>query len=186
MRRGFTLLELVVVLTVLVALAGVVVLLADNTTNRAAKQATLTTMTTIRDASATFQTQMGNLPNTLRDLYIQPTGAAAYDPYMRRGWNGPYLQGAGTPYVVNAASGFSADYGAAGDPAPVDGWNRPMVLQYPNAAATIDPNQRLLFARLVSAGPDGIIQTPESVLYPTPQQRGDDLVVFLQRPDVAP
>ena len=36
------------------------------------------------------------------------------------------------------------------------------------------------FARLVSAGPDGILQTPAETI-PVRTNRGDDLVLFLNR-----
>jgi len=46
--------------------------------------------------------------------------------------------------------------------------------------------ERDLFTRIVSAGPDGIVQTPPNVLNPPVDQRGDDVVLFLSRPDIAP
>jgi hypothetical protein len=128
----------------------------------------------------------------MRDLFIQPTGAPSFNPVTGRGWRGPYLLGAGGTYQVNAGNGFigsatlqspEAPYGAGGDPAVMDAWLHPIVIQAPSSVATTDPNQQAVYTRLVSAGQDGIIQTSPDILYPSPTQRGDDVVVFLMRAD---
>jgi hypothetical protein len=46
--------------------------------------------------------------------------------------------------------------------------------------AGADPRK---YARLVSAGPNGVIDTLESVGMPTTAQRGDDVIMFLFVPD---
>ena len=51
----------------------------------------------------------------------------------------------------------------------------------PAAGAGSEPGVN--FVRLVSAGPDGVINTPESVAMPTPDQRGDDVILFLFHDD---
>jgi hypothetical protein len=161
----------------------------------AAKNQSLTTtadasLAAVRDAivgnaaGPGYVADTDGLPATLRDLFIKPAGGAAFDPQTARGWRGPYLSSPTTGYAVDAARQFTYAYGKAGDPAPADSWGQPIVLQVPTAAAT--PADRKTYARLVSAGPDGILQTPADVLYPMPTTRGDDLVVFLYRPDVAP
>ena len=51
-----------------------------------------------------------------------------YDPAYRRGWRGPYLLNPGADYP--SAAGFTA-YWRGGDPAVLDGWGRPIVIQNP-------------------------------------------------------
>jgi len=95
-------------------------------------------------------------------------------------------------------------YGQGGEPAVGDPWGNPYVLQIPAAEAFDAPSEaaRFRYARLVSAGPDGVLQTPcFSGASPTAAQRrllrlagrlpdgstaprGDDLVLFINRPDL--
>jgi hypothetical protein len=59
-----------------------------------------------------------------------------------------------------------------------------MVIQWPAVGTDAE---RKLYVRLVSAGPDGLLQTRADVLYPDPAtDRGDDLVLFFRRADVQP
>lgn len=102
-------------------------------------------------------------------------------------------------------------YGFPGEPALLDPWGAPYVLQIPppqafvlsgGGLAPVGETERFRYARIVSAGPDGILSTPcfyvntnatGSVWGPTqrrasifagrPEDRGDDLVLFLHRPD---
>jgi type II secretory pathway pseudopilin PulG len=114
---------------------------------------------------------------------IEATSAWTYDPVSSRGWSGPYIDHAsgvlGT-YGVNASAGFTENYGESGDPCPVDAWGRPIVLQQPVAAGSIHSNISVNYARVVSAGKDGVLQTPSDVLEPSSQQIGDDLVLYLR------
>ena len=102
-------------------------------------------------------------------------------------------------------------YGFTGEPAIIDPWGNPYVLQIPppqafasgnGSLADIDDDERFRYARIVSAGPDGILTTPcffgntncsgsawgparwrDSIFAGRPADRGDDLVLFLSRPD---
>jgi len=154
-----------------------------------------------------------------------------YDPIAARGWRGPYLQR--YPGVQNADKerlglfpaatdrrtssdttffdrGFFYDsvhshYGQPGYRAVGDAWGNPIVLQIPPDDAFVAPTEakRWRFARLVSAGPDGVLHTPryDSSILDTASRRrsarlagmaldssvtarGDDLVLFLNRPDI--
>jgi hypothetical protein len=104
----------------------------------------------------------------------------SYDSISRRGWNGPYVQHTGGTYTVNNTAGFTQAYGENGDPTVLDGWGRPIVLQRPSVA---QPN---LHARLVSAGPDGVISTPTNQQFPAKSSCGDDLVLYLRTADQRP
>jgi prepilin-type N-terminal cleavage/methylation domain-containing protein len=134
------------------------------------------------------------------DLYPAFTN---FDSVAQRGWRGPYARNVQPVQNAEAARaglfpaagdrrwpedetfqarGFYAVvsgcvtswYGTAGLPALADPWGNPIVLQVPQAAFG--------YARLVSAGPDGVLRTPCSEFAPT--NRGDDVVLFLNRADV--
>lgn len=189
-RSAFSLLELVVVMAILVVLAGLVILEIGNFQERASVETTKTTLNTVRDAingtgagqgyrqdMRSFPTTQPteSLPSTLANLYVAPASATLYNPVTRLGWHGPYLSGDMGMFQIDVGTGFTTNYGVANDPAPLDAWNHPIVIQIPS-----DPT----YARLVSAGPDGTIQTPLTVLDPPTSMRGDDVVLFLLRPDL--
>ena len=96
-------------------------------------------------------------------------------------------------------------YGQPGYRAIGDQWGNPIVLQIPPDEAFVTPSneKRWRYARLVSAGPDGRLSTPRydssildidrrrrdarlAGLQPdgSTELRGDDLVLFLTRPDI--
>ena len=154
----------------------------------------------------------------------------------RRGWHGPYLREAAGEFPAEAAArpGFYPElsglllpadflnrkdggsvYGFPGEPAVNDPWGNPYVLQipppqaFPGASTNIAEETRFRYARIVSAGPDGILETPcfsrnSTNHYATSwnertrrlsrqaglidrddrSARGDDLVEFLLRNDI--
>lgn len=134
-----------------------------------------------------------------------------YDRLARRGWRGPYVQNAQgamntnellqgrypAPHDRRSATdqtflerGFYAgEYGTTNDLVLADPWGNPIVLQFPTNA--LDDDELLGYARLVSAGPNGVLDTPRDKLggrredQPgTDSNRVDDLVLFLKRADV--
>jgi hypothetical protein len=129
------------------------------------------------------------------DLLRAPAGAPTWSPATRTGWNGPYLHVTGATYAVDATRGFTSVYGSDGDPTLMDGWRNPIVLQIPSwsGAGSPDPVD-VRHARLVSAGPDGVVQTPTSdaaaapgtARFPSRSACGDDVVVYLQVADERP
>lgn len=55
------------------------------------------------------------------------------------------------------------------------------MIQVPTTGVGSEPGVN--FVRLVSAGPDGVINTPENVAMPTTTERGDDIILFLFHDD---
>ncbi|WP_254508035.1 type II secretion system protein [Anatilimnocola floriformis] len=114
-----------------------------------------------------------------------------------RRWQGPYPLHSGSEYFVTdtdtsltTGTNFTNRYGVGdattciGDPTIIDAWGNPIVIQEPdfNSNNITDEIDRQ-HTRLVSAGRNGIIDTPPDVLMPTVAQRVDDVVVFLFRHD---
>ncbi|MBR1871148.1 MAG: prepilin-type N-terminal cleavage/methylation domain-containing protein [Kiritimatiellae bacterium] len=124
----------------------------------------------------------------------------------------PALDGLLLPGEWNDPARASA-YGFTGEAAIADPWGNPYVLQVPppqawTNVATVSATERFKYARIVSAGPDGILSTPcfrpnETNMTETAWNaitrrisrqagrdggnvalRGDDLVVFLLRNDI--
>lgn len=219
LRAGLTLIELVVVLVILVALAGLLVPLLGNFTKDSREQATRTTLANVaraivgtggyeqamrfaRDANGVAFGAATGLPWPGQDevdagranhpqlnyLFFAPVEDATsleplldYDPISQTGWRGEWLDAsAATSYdlVGLGAAGFLDRYGEQGDLAPLDGWGRPIIIQLPGASPAGRPN-----ARLVSAGPDRILDTPPDVPTPTLLEKSDDLVLYLFRED---
>jgi len=184
-RAGLTLLELLVVLVVLVALAVVVVpMLSDLRFGREGEErktpqqiVTEQTLLQVRAAILGADGQKGlwpdlaqreaDLPQTIAELFVPRVGWPDFDPNTRLGWRGPYLLSNGARYGATDA------YGNADDPAVLDGWGWPIVIQIPDAE----------HIRLVSKGEDGVLDTPPAVNLPTLAACGDDVILFLRVAD---
>lgn len=201
-RTAVTLLELLGVVTILAALAGLVIGLVGDAGAKARSDGSALGLAEVRKAilgtpaSPGYQGDLLRLPDSLADLLRPPAFAPAFDLATGIGWRGPYLGPATATYVVDPANGFVAAYGANGDPAVLDAWGRPLVLQIPDPAGMGVPTAAdRRHARLVSAGPDGVLRTPRTdaeatppgtAHYPTRTQCDDDLVLYLQAADVRP
>ncbi len=103
-RAGFSLIELVIVMTIMALLVGVVTPVASTLINREGRKATSAELATYADAVERYFEDTGALPANTRALVINPTVA---------GWAGPYLSGG----VADASI-------AAGD-FELDAWNNP-------------------------------------------------------------
>ena len=173
-----------------------------------------------------------------------PVAFTQWDAESNRGWRGPYVNswtgefpsesdvrfpddstfgsrgffppvdGLREPEAFLRGEGGCSIYGFPGEPAVMDPWGNPYVLQIPPAQAfpgsntNLSDDIRFRYARVVSAGPDGRLQTPCFALNLTNRwetawtvdfqrlsrqagrsgsdivARGDDLVLFLVRNDV--
>jgi prepilin-type N-terminal cleavage/methylation domain-containing protein len=203
-QRAFTLVELATVVVVLVVLAGVAVSAAGDATTQAVRAATQTSMTAARDAivgvghsrsdltGRCFVGDLGRLPTGVQELLDGRT-LSAYDPATGRGWRGPYVLAPRATFgdldatlpVSPSRQPMWSRYGQPTDAALLDGHGRPLVLQIPDAdgdGSSTDDDRR--HARLVSAGADGLIDTPRDVYYPTLTVCADDLVLYLRVADL--
>lgn len=211
-RRGLTLLELLVVLLILIALATIVVPTIGMFGSKSQQVTTRENLLRLQELLLDrYMVDMNELPRPdltvsparvdhpqLRYLFvnpdtedIRPTAGATL--LSDRRWNGPYVKHGGARYQLDGAKGFVAAYGVGdtagppvvpGDPAILDAWGRPIVLQEPDVDGEFDPTDvEGRHTRLVSAGPNGVIDTPLNVLMPTELERGDDILIFLFRHD---
>jgi type II secretory pathway pseudopilin PulG len=236
--------ELIVVLGILAALAGLVVPLMNGVANDAQQTTTQATMKALREAvlayyqdmkgiplprplpGTSFTIDATGIPQSLKELQFLPSDVSGnpiqldangnsiqFNPATRRGWRGPYVVQATGRFASSPpldASFYPAGnpYGNPGDPAFLDGWGNPVVLQWPSVGSSgvNDPNQdlaaRVLNVRLVSAGAPSktvqgtvvsVLDTLANVLMPTAAQRmdptypgGKDLVLFILTQDQFP
>ncbi len=225
MHHGFTLLELVAVLVILVALAGVVVPLVDGleistpTGDKTQEEiVTQTTMQAIRDAIMGTPGQPGvwadvgqraeNFPQRISDLFSESTPASIaignFNPVTKIGWRGPYFVQATGKFDFNGRHDDSfIAYGVQDELTLLDAWGNPIIIQVDfDRSGFVEPTQvdydgdgfadgnEADFARLISAGPNGRIDTPETMVLPSQLPTGDpnddDLVLFLRTADSRP
>jgi len=220
-RRGLTLLELLIVLTILVSLGTIIIPTVSYLGKRSQKLATRENLCRLQELIVDrYLADMDELPRPavdndgtvletgredhpqLRYLFVNPDMTYDTDLYndqvkgdsllASRCWQGPYTMHTGAEYEFDDADahGFTTQYGEPGDPVIYDAWGHPIVLQWPTTTtipgvtdpAEIERIQRL-HVRLVSAGADGYLDTPDDELLPDKDARDDDIVVFLFRHD---
>ena len=216
-RGGLTLLELLVVLTILIALATIVVPVIGGYGTKSQQIGARENLQRLQDLLVNqYQADMGELPRPspatvaagtrpdhpqLRYLFLNPdtediTSTSTATLLSGRIWRGPYVLSRGSRYVVNTTNNFTTVYGIGdvldgsgnlttpGDPTVVHAWGHPIVIQVPNTTGGATPSATdITYTRLVCAGPNGVIDTSETIDMPTAAQRGDDIVLFLYRAD---
>ena len=89
-RSGFTLMEVLLVLVILVILASIAVNTYSGVQNRALKDAAKSKVGAISSQVDTYQIHMRNYPSNLSDLVNKPSDAKQADR-----WSGPYLKESG-------------------------------------------------------------------------------------------
>jgi len=104
MAKGFTLIEILMVLILLAVISAVSIPSVINLSNNAKITVTTERLNEIKRAivgdsrrvangeyiNPGFETNMGSLPTALTDLTTQ--GAqSTYNPFTKRGWRGPYI-----------------------------------------------------------------------------------------------
>jgi prepilin-type N-terminal cleavage/methylation domain-containing protein len=122
-ERAFTLLEMIVVVIVLAALAGLLVANVGGVERDQSDVLVASELATIRKAALRFQADLGQPPRYVAELLQSPDpadpmggwwwrtqadrdelearGLLAWDPATGRGWNGPYVQ----PEVYSTSGG---------------------------------------------------------------------------------
>jgi prepilin-type N-terminal cleavage/methylation domain-containing protein len=190
-HRGLTLLELVVVLSILAILAAMLVPMLISSIDTSQRQVTMSSMRNLHELIVNrYMLDMrgqvvgsvpiakglpGSISTTypqLKHLFVSPT-TSAFDPNTGRGWRGPYLlSGSGKYPGLNVetatARGFNSDFGVAGDDAPLDGWGNPVIIAtsaHTSYLNVINPfADSTILGYLVSAGPDQDLHTPDDNL----------------------
>jgi prepilin-type N-terminal cleavage/methylation domain-containing protein len=117
--QGFTLLELTVVVTVLLILAGGAMMAFGDAEETARKQIAQHEMQQLKQALLRFRQDTGSFPSLsspadFSALYDQPAGMAGWNIDTSRGWRGPYLGGL-RDGLVDIGDSLQAD--GTGDPA---------------------------------------------------------------------
>lgn len=131
--QGFTLIELLMAISLLAILSLIGISQYINFSDEARESVTLEKLSALKFAivgdarmlAAGKSTNMGYEehclapPTALADLVTQPgagTCAAAYDPYLKRGWRGPYINSSDANWS-NDAWGTALEYYVTGPPA---------------------------------------------------------------------
>jgi len=176
--RGFTLVELLVVLVVLVSVAALAISVSGDSWSQANRSLSLTQLVEAQKAVLRFEFDNRRWPLAISELCVRPVDLDGYDPLRGVGWRGPYLSPVRGTYELDPTAGFTPEYGLPGAPVPLDLHERPLVLQRPDAAGQ--------YLRIVSAGPDGRIDTDPSLIYPTRLSCGDDELLYVRETDRRP
>src|SRR5256885_765062 len=116
-KHGFTLVEMLTVVAILVVAAALLVPQLGGIGDDAGSRATQETMRALRDAcrgasdDPGYRGTMGTLPTVINDLFLKPSGALDYNPFTKKGFrpNG-YMTPTGAVYTVDASHGFTSAY----------------------------------------------------------------------------
>ncbi|MBX3416075.1 MAG: type II secretion system major pseudopilin GspG [Pirellulaceae bacterium] len=90
-RAGFTLLELILVMAILVLLSSLAVVGVMQVQRNSQRDAALTQIATLKQQCRMFKLNVGRYPASLNDLVTVPSGMTPQQ------WRGPYLQDGRVP-----------------------------------------------------------------------------------------
>jgi len=162
-RKGFTLIEIVVVLAVLAILAGLLIPPAYRIFTRGQEKDTISALQNLKKAilgdptiimnearvSFGYLGDMGTFPSSLQDLWVKGSQPAySYDPILKiaAGWNGPYLD-------VGTSDNLSG--------LTLDQWGN--LLVYDKTGGTDPTTNAQWVAKLTSYGPDEVSGTTDDL-----------------------
>ena len=134
-RRGFTLLELMIVLVILVALFALVGPRLLGSQKKADIKTAKTQIGNLEAALEMFAADHRRFPATENGLAVLVEAPA--DERLARKWDGPYLDDEVVPF---------------------DPWDNPFVYEYPPSQGKRD------FPNISSAGPDGEMNTEDDII----------------------
>lgn len=175
---GFTVVELLVVLVLLVSVVALTISVSGATWETAQRGLSTAQLTEARKAVLQFERDCLRWPTRISELVVQPQDLPEYQPTRGTGWRGPYLSPVRGVYALDLARNFTLEVAQVGDPVPLDFHDSPLVLQTPDSGAK--------YQRLVSAGPNLILETPRALDYPERAACGDDEVLYITQPDRRP
>ena len=85
-RQGFTLLELLLVMAILVVLASLSTVAILSMQGSANQSAAFAEISTLKQACKMYKLRVGSFPSELNDLYQMPSGLSQAQ------WQGPYIE----------------------------------------------------------------------------------------------
>ena len=119
-RLGFTLIELIVVITIIGILAAAVVINAPSFIEKAKKKRAVADIVNIEKAVTAYRMEYGRYPESLEALVSPPsTGAGEEEPLLQRlpvdPWNNPYVYGVENRKPIILTFGPDGEQGTADD-----------------------------------------------------------------------
>lgn len=109
-RRGFTLIEILIVVVILGILAAIVIPQFTNASQEAAESSVKSQLQTVRSQIELFRVRNnGNLPTEFTDLLTPPNGEAAYlqkEPVLPSGYEFIWGDFASTPHIETIYATF--------------------------------------------------------------------------------
>lgn len=114
--RGFTLIELVIIIIILGIIAAIAIPRMGGLTESSKASVTQSELAMLKKAivgnpevisggqfiDVGFEGNIGFPPQALSDLAKKPDSIPAYNKFTRLGWNGPYVDSAGSDYLKDS------------------------------------------------------------------------------------